>query len=432
MTDSVNTSSTLSLSPDLFHLKLSRLCWCNPLLGTIQPQAACISSVCCSFPIPCSQAAVLTFYAACFAVESCWDTDGCEDNPCFRGVNCTDAIAPNEDYICDACPSGYTGDGESCTDVDDCQHHPCGHNGNCTDTGTHSYDCSCGAGFDFVAGSPGVDCQEIRLCDLREDDCHVNATCTHTGPGQHSCACTHGYSGDGRSCIDTDGCMPDPCFVDVNCTDIPAPNLGSFCDACPEGYNGTGLAGDCYDIDDCVGSPCGDDINNCTDAGAVSYVCDCGVGYGYDENAGTCVELLTMTVAANLDEITASPAALNAFKIEFSGGLASMLGVDALRVKVMGMSAGSVVVNFIIMSPPPVVSSADATQTGITFLRCLQNAGMIETEAECQAAAQQLSIPWDGAAGTEWASGCIFHGGSVYYSPHADGTTQDPTDAYIW
>ena len=49
---------------------------------------------------------------------------------------------------------------------------------------------------------------------------------------------------------------------------------------------------------------------------------------------------------------------------------------------------------------------------------------MIETEAECQAAAQQMSLPWNGAAGTEWASGCLFHGGGVYYSPHGDGTTQ--------
>ena len=152
--------------------------------------------------------------------------------------------------------------------------------------------------------------------------------------------------------------MPDPCFTDVNCTDIPAPGIGSFCDACPEGYSGSGLTGDCYDIDDCVGSPCGDEINNCTDTGAVSYACDCGEGYGYDENAGTCVVLLSMTVAANLDEITASPEALDAFKSEFSGGLASMLGVDATRVKVMGVSAGSVVVDFIIMTPPPVVSTA--------------------------------------------------------------------------
>ena len=153
--------------------------------------------------------------------------------------------------MCDPCPSGFTGDGESCSDIDDCQGHPCGHYGNCTDTGTNSYDCACDAGYVFEAGAPGADCQEIRLCDRREDDCHVNATCTHTGPGQHSCDCNQGYSGIGRSCVDTDGCVPDPCFTDVNCTDIPAPGIGSFCDACPEGYSGSGLTGDCYDIDDC-------------------------------------------------------------------------------------------------------------------------------------------------------------------------------------
>ena len=35
------------------------------------------------------------------------------------------------------------------------------------------------------------------------------------------------------------------------------------------------------------------------------------------------------------------------------------------------------------------------------------------------------------SAGAEWASGCLYHGGNVYYSPHEDGSTQNPTDGYI-
>ena len=43
---------------------------------------------------------------------------------------------------------------------------------------------------------------------------------------------------------------------------------------------------------------------------------------------------------------------------------------------------------------------------------------MIESAAECQAAAGLIGAPWASVAGTEWASGCLFHGGNVYYSDH--------------
>ena len=77
-------------------------------------------------------------------------------------------------------------------------------------------------------------------------------------------------------------------------------------------------------------------------------------------------------------------------------------------------------------------SCGDAsTQVGVTFVHCLPGAGMIESLEECQAAAETIGLPWASGAGTEWASGCLFHGGNVYYSDHADGTTQNPTDAYI-
>jgi len=77
-------------------------------------------------------------------------------------------------------------------------------------------------------------------------------------------------------------------------------------------------------------------------------------------------------------------------------------------------------------APPPAT-----TQPGITFQHCLPGAGMIETEAECIAAATAVGAPYASAAGTEWASGCLFHGGNVYYSTHDDTSAQDPTDAYI-
>ena len=56
---------------------------------------------------------------------------------------------------------------------------------------------------------------------------------------------------------------------------------------------------------------------------------------------------------------------------------------------------------------------------------------MIESEADCIAAAAAVGVSYASNAGTEWASGCLYHNGNAYYSPHVNGTTQNPTDAYI-
>merc|ERR1712159_586350 len=47
--------------------------------------------------------------------------------------------------------------------------------------------------------------------------------------------------------------------------------------------------------------------------------------------------------------------------------------------------------------------------------------GLITTEAECRQAQTLLGLPWGATAGPEWHSGCLFHGGSVYFSPHTSG-----------
>ena len=60
---------------------------------------------------------------------------------------------------------------------------------------------------------------------------------------------------------------------------------------------------------------------------------------------------------------------------------------------------------------------------------------MVATGAECAAAAAAAAanIPFHGVASTEWAPGCLFHGGNayMYFSAHVDASAQDPTDAYI-
>ncbi|KAK3262204.1 hypothetical protein CYMTET_28925, partial [Cymbomonas tetramitiformis] len=38
----------------------------------------------------------------------------CLGSPCFPGVECTDAVAPEQGFSCSECPEGYEGDGETC------------------------------------------------------------------------------------------------------------------------------------------------------------------------------------------------------------------------------------------------------------------------------------------------------------------------------
>ena len=197
---------------------------------------------------------------------SCADTDGCLGSPCFdhADVECHDTPAAQDEggassFRCDACPSGWAGDGVDCADVDDCSGNPCTDHGTCSDTGPNSYACVCDDGFTFTNR---LNCTELFNCQSSEThDCDANAECNHEWPGVHSCACNQGFSGNGTfSCADTDGCLGSPCFdhADVECHDTPAAQdeggASSFrCDACPSGWAGDGV--DCADIrgSNCVG-----------------------------------------------------------------------------------------------------------------------------------------------------------------------------------
>ena len=51
-------------------------------------------------------------------------------------------------------------------------------------------------------------CSDVNAC--HDFPCDPNAVCNHDGPGQHSCECSTGYSGDGTTCADIDGCADSP------------------------------------------------------------------------------------------------------------------------------------------------------------------------------------------------------------------------------
>jgi hypothetical protein len=58
-------------------------------------------------------------------------------------------------------------------------------------------------------------------------------------------------------------------------------------------------------------------------------------------------------------------------------------------------------------------------------------ANTITDETTCTAAAAALGYTWASVTGSEWATGCLFNDGSVYFSPVEDGSADNPTDAYI-
>ena len=61
---------------------------------------------------------------------------------------------------------------------------------------------------------------------------------TRVQPSKILCAYT---AWTGRFCEeDADGCLQSPYAAGVNCTDIPAPDIGATCGACPPGFSGDG------------------------------------------------------------------------------------------------------------------------------------------------------------------------------------------------
>jgi hypothetical protein len=200
------------------------------------------------------------------------DIDGCDPNPCFPTVACTDVPAPGTGFTCGPCPTGYEGDGQTCTNYDACSPNPCVH-GTCTDLAPPStgYSCSCSSGWE------GTNCdQDIDGC--AGNPCFPGVACyDEPAPSTgFTCGpCPAGYEGDGEICTDFDGCVGNACANGSTCVDDEPPSTGYSCE-CVGGWEGP-LCED--DIDGCIGNLC--ENGTCIDnvAPATGYTCDCETGW---------------------------------------------------------------------------------------------------------------------------------------------------------
>ncbi|KAK3282022.1 hypothetical protein CYMTET_10221 [Cymbomonas tetramitiformis] len=188
----------------------------------------------------------------------CAEVDGCADEPCWSegdfSQTCEDVAAPGTGRVCGACPSGFVPsiDG-GCADVDECQEMVNGGcwisqedpsiRTNCQNTpGSHF----CTACPERFIGTGEAGCRMRVMCDTNYGNCDPLAiSCTdNIASGYAECGpCPAGYSGTGDTvCVDADGCVLEPCFPGVECTDTQAPDTGRTCGACPEGYRGDGAS----------------------------------------------------------------------------------------------------------------------------------------------------------------------------------------------
>ncbi|XP_077996694.1 uncharacterized protein LOC144450002, partial [Glandiceps talaboti] len=207
------------------------------------------------------------------------DYDGCADNPCFPGVNCTDLPAPSLVAECGDCPNGLIGNGTKCFDFDECSEgrdfietNPfCDQE--CENT-LKSYICRCRDGYRLNTDKKG--CTDIDECAENIDNCHDEATCLNIGGG-FNCTCKVGYSGNGTFCEDVDECEGiSPCEdLNTNCRN----NIGSYTCTCKVGFERTAVGQTCTDVDECerLTDEC-DPHATCTNING-SYECSCNKGW---------------------------------------------------------------------------------------------------------------------------------------------------------
>ncbi|KAI0238816.1 hypothetical protein LSAT2_010422 [Lamellibrachia satsuma] len=269
------------------------------------------------------------------------DFDGCQDNPCTEGTNCTDMTADEEVltgqlYNCSECPAGTMEDGGICFPINECDPenplHDCEQI--CVKQKT-GFTCACEDGYRLKENQKN--CSEIDECAEGTSQCEHQ--CKNTN-GSFQCSCFDGYSlnTDNLKCsIDVDECSNNTAGCDHNCTNFDGGfncscndgfqlmsdkisctpclsgtwgedckrlcncresdtvcNVTAGCEECAAGFTG----GDCHeDIDECAGDEhrC-DEHANCTNT-VGTFKCTCHVGFTQ----------FNATVCQDFDECNSDP-----------------------------------------------------------------------------------------------------------------------------
>ncbi|XP_033114121.1 uncharacterized protein LOC117114557 [Anneissia japonica] len=212
------------------------------------------------------------------------DYDSCLDGPCYPGVTCFDAVAPDVNATCGNCPSGLEGNGFKCYDYDECTEGNNQCEQECINT-LQSYDCNCFSGYELLPDK--TTCMDVDECLLGKDNCPETAVCSNT-EGSFNCMCFSGYSdisGEGTVCSDINECSQSdyPCDENAVCFN----NNGSYTCSCTKGFDGNGQT--CQDVDECARAVHGCDMNaDCVNTPG-SYVCSC--SEGWSGNGTSCYDI---------------------------------------------------------------------------------------------------------------------------------------------
>jgi hypothetical protein len=164
--------------------------------------------------------------------EVCVDIDGCEGDPRFDDVACTDVSAPNTGFECGPCPDGFEGDGVTCTSTE-CNPE-CADWESCLGGSCQARRCSegCGSGSCFEGF-----CGDAGSCEAQCATRYGNAD-TWECEGQGYCRkinCRRGTEcGSGVDCVsdpDSNSRGPGGAGVfDQTCVDGGGSRCGGTCD----------------------------------------------------------------------------------------------------------------------------------------------------------------------------------------------------------
>lgn len=215
------------------------------------------------------------------------DFDGCADDPCIPGQDCTDVPAAEHNrtgkaFNCSSCPTGYGVIDGKCGDIDECNSTSDNRCQQKCENTEGSYQCSCMEGFRLNPDE--VSCEDINECVEKTSNCEQ--ICTNVDGG-YNCSCEDGYTLNvtDNSCVQEKdavaSCQTLGCSQ--GCKVLNGSNPQCFCLA---GYV-VSAANDtqCEDEDECESGICSQECKNSEG----SFECSCYSGFKLDADGTTCV-----------------------------------------------------------------------------------------------------------------------------------------------